>query len=43
MVFRPRTKYKIALKNNRCTKCGAIVRKKVRCKRCHKAQPPIRP
>jgi Zn finger protein HypA/HybF involved in hydrogenase expression len=40
MVYRPRTKFKIARKGKRCTKCNAVIGKKgkrVRCKRCSKA------
>lgn len=36
MVYRPRTKFKIARKTKRCPKCGKIVRMLVRCKVCHK-------
>jgi ribosomal protein S27AE len=36
MVFRPRTKLKIARKTKRCPKCGVIVMTRKRCKTCHK-------
>jgi len=36
MVYRPRTKFKIARKTKRCPKCGKIVGTRVRCKTCHK-------
>ena len=36
MVFRPRTKLKIARKLKRCPKCGKLVHMLVRCKVCHK-------
>ena len=38
MVIRPRTKLKLERKTKRCAKCGAIVRMRKRCKRCHLAQ-----
>jgi hypothetical protein len=38
MVYRPRTKAKLAKKTKRCPKCGKIVRGKVRCKTCHLVQ-----
>jgi hypothetical protein len=38
MVYRPRTKAKLAKKTKRCPKCGKIVRGKVRCKTCHMVQ-----
>jgi len=40
MVYRPRTKSKIARKSKRCPKCNASIPykgKKVRCRRCAKA------
>lgn len=37
MVYRPRTKAKIAKKLKRCTKCNALVSYRSRCKKCHKA------
>jgi len=37
MVYRPRTKAKIAKKQKRCTKCSALVSYRSRCKKCHKA------
>ena len=37
MVYRPRTKAKIAKKMKRCTKCNALVSYRARCKKCHKA------
>ncbi|MCY2966587.1 MAG: hypothetical protein NT069_23650 [Planctomycetota bacterium] len=36
MVYRPRTKLKIAKRTKRCPKCGVLVRQRVRCKVCHK-------
>lgn len=36
MVYRPRTKLKIARKTRRCEKCGKLVGFRVRCKVCHK-------
>jgi len=36
MVYRPRTKTRIAAKANRCTKCGKLTGNRFRCKRCHK-------
>jgi hypothetical protein len=38
MIYRPRTKAKIAIKTRRCAKCGALSGKRSRCKRCGKAQ-----
>lgn len=38
MVYRPRTKAKLAKKLKRCTKCGAVIGVRTRCKRCHKKQ-----
>ena len=40
MVYRPRTKLVKARKAKRCPKCGVLVRRRVRCKVCHKAQRP---
>jgi hypothetical protein len=37
MGTRPRTKAKLAKKAKRCTKCGALVTYRVRCKKCNKA------
>jgi hypothetical protein len=37
MGIRPRTKAKIANKARRCTKCGALIKLRVRCKKCNKA------
>jgi hypothetical protein len=37
MGTRPRTKAKLAKKAKRCTKCGALVTYRVRCKKCSKA------
>jgi hypothetical protein len=36
MIYRPRTKAKIAKKTRRCSKCGRLVGKLPRCKRCAK-------
>ena len=36
MIYRPRTKAKIANKTKRCPKCNALIGKRVRCKRCAK-------
>ncbi len=36
MVYRPRTKARIAAKLKRCSKCGKLIGNRVRCKRCHK-------
>jgi predicted RNA-binding Zn-ribbon protein involved in translation (DUF1610 family) len=36
MVYRPRTKLKLANRKKRCPKCGKLVRTRVRCKVCHK-------
>ena len=36
MVYRPRTKLKLARKAKRCPKCNKLVRMRVRCKTCHK-------
>jgi predicted RNA-binding Zn-ribbon protein involved in translation (DUF1610 family) len=38
MVYRPRTKAKLAKKAKRCPKCGKLVAGRVRCKTCHKLQ-----
>lgn len=38
MIYRPRTKAKIAKKNKRCPKCGKLVSNRKRCKTCHKVQ-----
>ena len=38
MVYRPRTKAKLAKKSKRCPKCGKIIRGLTRCKRCHAVQ-----
>jgi hypothetical protein len=38
MIYRPRTKAKIAKKTKRCPKCNALIGKRVRCKRCAKLQ-----
>jgi hypothetical protein len=38
MVYRPRTKAKIAKKEKRCPKCGKLIGNRVRCKRCHRKQ-----
>jgi len=35
MVYRPRTKARIAAKVKRCTKCGKLTGNRVRCKRCN--------
>jgi len=35
MVYRPRTKARIAAKQKRCTKCGKLTGNRFRCKRCH--------
>ena len=36
MVYRPRTKLKLARKAARCPKCNKLVGMRVRCKTCHK-------
>jgi len=36
MVYRPRTKLKLARKAARCPKCGKLVGMRFRCKTCHK-------
>ena len=36
MVYRPRTKLKLARKAKRCPKCNKLVGMRVRCKTCHK-------
>ncbi len=36
MIYRPRTKAKIAIKTRRCRKCGSLMGKRTRCKRCGK-------
>ena len=36
MVYRPRTKAKIAKRQKRCSKCNALVSYRSRCKKCHK-------
>lgn len=38
MVLRPRTALKKSRKTKRCSKCGVIVMRRVRCKTCHKLQ-----
>jgi len=36
MVYRPRTKLKLARKAARCPKCGKLCGMRFRCKTCHK-------
>jgi hypothetical protein len=38
MIYRPRTKAKIAKRQKRCPKCGVLVGARKRCKTCHKLQ-----
>jgi hypothetical protein len=35
MVYRPRTKTRIAAKLKRCSKCNKLIGNRFRCKRCH--------
>ncbi|QDU37079.1 hypothetical protein Mal4_13820 [Maioricimonas rarisocia] len=38
MVARPRSKAKIAKRSKRCEKCGALIGRQTRCRKCHKRQ-----